>query len=274
VGGQKMKLHILTLNWNGENHLEKLGPGLFKNMNRLFLNDIQPIWHVRDNGSKDNSISVIKKFEGIVYSVGHNNDSFAEGMNYLFDKTNASDNDLILFLNNDVIFPEEDSLLVMIDALLKKNVGMVGARLLYNNTNLLQHAGIIFSNKYGKLPYHYRHKEKSDSDAEKNREFQAVTAACAMVRATDWKAVNGMDTGYWWCFEDVDFCLKIGKQLNKKIIYCGGVKIYHEESASLKKNPVNKMLMPQNVNRFKEKWWNSYEIDHENYLKNNKYKLQ
>ena len=37
-------------------------------------------------------------------------------------------------------------------------------------------------------------------------------------------------------------------------MYCGKTNVYHEESASLKKNPVNKMMMPHNVSAFRKKW--------------------
>lgn len=259
-------IHILTLTWNGQDKLEKLTPTLAKNTAKL-----ETKWHIRDNGSNDDTVKAMKDF-ATVYEVGHNRDSFAKGMNYLFEKANPSDGDLVLLLNNDMIFGDDKSLLEMLGLLSDKEVGMVGARLLYNNSKLLQHAGVIFSQKYNNLPYHYRHKELSDAAAEQDRYFQAVTAACCLLRATDWRAVGGMDENYWWCFEDVDLCCAI-RQMGKKIAYCGKTKIYHEESASLKKNPVNQMMMPQNVARFREKWHNKYIIDHDRYLNDANYNL-
>ena len=51
----------------------------------------------------------------------------------------------------------------------------------------------------------------------------------------------------------------------------GGTKIFHEESASLKKNPVNKMFMSPNVKHFKSKWTGKYELDHDKYLNDSSY---
>lgn len=268
-------IHIFTLTWNGQEKLEKLAPTLWENVRMFGAHRVFRSfeWHIRDNGSSDDTIKAVEGFKfSKVYEVGHNRDSFAKGMNYLFEQANPDDTDLILLLNNDMIFGDERSLLNMVELLTASDVGMVGARLLYNDTNLLQHAGVIFSQRYNNLPYHYRHKEISDAAAEKNRYFQAVTAACCLLRAKDWRAVNGMDENYWWCFEDVDLCFAI-RSLGKKIAYCGKTKIYHEESASLKKNPVNKMMMPQNVDRFKQKWHNKYIIDHDRYLKDTNYNL-
>jgi GT2 family glycosyltransferase len=266
----EIMIHILTLSWQGASYLRALAPGLYYNAQNLFRKGIETRWHVRDNGSTDDSIQAIVEHGATVYSIGHNRDNYAVGMNYLFNNSGATDDDILLLLNNDVIFPEEDSLFKMLE-LLKNNVGVVGARLLYLNTNKLQHAGVIFGERYGKMPYHYRHKEISDKEAERNREFQAVTAACCMVRASDWRKVGGMSEEYCWCFDDIDFCLKIGKTLGKKIMYCGETKIFHEESVSLKKNPINTLMMPQNVKKFKDKWFGKYEIDHDKYLTNKDY---
>jgi len=145
----------------------------------------------------------------------------------------------------------------------------VGARLLYSGTDKLQHAGVIFGPRYGKMPYHFRRGEKSDSNAKKNRYFQAVTAAVCLINPVSFRRVGGMDCNLRWAFEDVDLNLKIGQQ--EKIAYCGETKIYHEESASLAKNPVNKLFLNHNVTYFKNKWFGKYDLDHEKYLADPKY---
>ena len=57
-----------------------------------------------------------------------------------------------------------------------------------------------------------------------------------------------------------------------KIVYCGNTVILHEESASLKKNPVQKLFMHNNVTHFKKKWWDGqnprYKLDHQAYISN------
>lgn len=125
----------------------------------------------------------------------------------------------------------------------------------------------------GDLPFHYRYKEEADEDSKKNREFQAVTAACFLTTAEVWSKAGGWDPGFFWCFDDVDFCFSVKYNLGKKIVYCGDTEIFHEESASLKKNPVNKMMMPQSVSRLRVKWATKYVIDHDLYLKNKNHKL-
>lgn len=260
-------LHIFTINWNGAEKLKALIPTLKRNLENI---QIESKWHIRDNGSTDESIKIITESGATLYSIGHNKDNYAVCHNYLFNQAHVQENDIILLLNNDVVFADDFALSKMLN-LLTSGVGVVGCRLLYVGTNKLQHGGVIFGERYGRMPYHFRHQEESDKYAEMDREFQAVTAACCLVRAKDWIDVGGFCEEYFWAFDDIDFCLKINKDLNKKIMYCGNVKVYHEESASLKKNPVNKLFMPASVRIFKERWVGKYDLDHEKYLKDKRY---
>jgi GT2 family glycosyltransferase len=290
-------IHVLTLSWDGLDKLKTLRPGLMRNLEKTGQ---EFKWYIKDNGSKDRTYAETYSWENtICYPISHNRDNFATGINELTTRirdlvvkqdpeTKAEKriisesphiiryegksveelmkNDYYLFMNNDIEFGEDDALCKILKLMDDKDVGMVGCRLLYKGTDKLQHAGVIFSPKYGNMPYHYRHQENSDTQAEKNRYFQAVTAAVTLVRCSDFDEVGGMDNKFHWAFEDIDLCLRI-KALGKKIAYCGDTKIFHEESASLKKNPVNKLFMGPNVSHFKSKWQNKYELDHDKYLK-------
>jgi len=282
-----MKVHILTLNWNGKHYLSELSKqlgwetGFCWEDGKIKEDWDYPVWHIRDNGSKDGSIDEINRWQLMsdcrisakVYDIGHNRDSFAKGMNYLFDQANPADDDLVYLLNNDVSFTCQGKpvLETMWNLQKKTKAGVVGVRLLYNNTDKLQHAGVIFSHRYNDLPFHFRPGEKSDANAKKNRYFQVVTAALCLVNPISWRRVGGFDERYSWAFDDVDLNLKIGQ--TEKIAYCGETFAYHEESASLKKNPAHKLFMNQNVRILREKWAGKYKIDHDRYLKDPNYNI-
>jgi GT2 family glycosyltransferase len=259
-------LHILTLNWNGIGIIGDLHKSLKPALD--VLKDIQTVWHVRDNGSTDGSLEYINTIKDIptnILAAGHNRDSFAGGVNSLWCEAKPNDNDYLLLLNNDVVFFDPTSIEKMISLQKATKAGVVGARLLFTGTNKLQHAGVIFSDRYGRMPFHYRPNEPTDAAAEKNRYFQAVTAACCLVKAGAFAKIGGLDEGYRWAFEDIDMCLAIGK--DHKIVYCGNTGIFHGESVSLKKNNVNKLFLNPNVKLFREKWTGKYKIDHDAYLR-------
>lgn len=260
-------IHVLTLTWNGIDKLKTLRPKLLENLDKTV---IPYQWHIRDNGSTDDTLQLISSWgEVSVLAVDHNRDNFAQGMNSLAKRINFNDGDMILLLNNDVEFIDDDSLSTMV-SLLKNDVAVVGAKLLYKGTNKLQHAGVIFSEKYGSMPYHFRHQEDDDESSSKNRYFQAVTAAVCLVDAKTFMSVGGFDEKFNWAFEDIALCLAIGS-LGKKIAYCGQTNIFHEESASLKRNPVNKMFLHNNVKHFKNTQTSKYHLDHKIYLNNKNY---
>jgi GT2 family glycosyltransferase len=269
-------LKILTLNWNGKDKLERLTPTLINSLNRI---DYE--WWVKDNGSKDGSVEFLESLSNThLVKTSHNRDSYASGMNILFEAANCLDEDLILFLNNDLYFGNTNSIKNMIELINKDNVGLVGARILYPDSNRLQHAGVIISEKYNYLPYHYRHKEFSDLQSCRDREFQIVTAACALTKGSYYKQVcdnksgrKGFCEDYYWMYEDVDFALSVKYRLNKSVVYCGRTEIYHEESYSLKKNPVNKMMMPQNIETYRRKWASIVKEDHKGYLNDINFKI-
>jgi GT2 family glycosyltransferase len=263
-------LHILTLNWNGSDHLKKLIPSLEKAVLAVERSDDWAVkWYVRDNGSKDDSIKVLEGYSRSkqIFEVGHNRGTFASGMNELRGSIAPASSDMIMLLNNDIEFRDDLGIVQMLALQKKTQADVVGARLQFGGTNKLQHAGVIFSRKYNLLPFHFRPGEESDANAKKDRLFQAVTAACCLVREDTLRTIGGMDEGFRWAFDDVDMCLSIKNQ-GGKIAYCGSTEISHEESASLKKNPVNKMFMGPSVERFRKKWNGKYEIDHEMYLGN------
>jgi len=268
-------LYLYTLTWNGLDKLTKL-----KNSLLPALEDVPYKWFIKDNDSNDNTYEVAKNWGTDIHCIKYKNNlqNFSQGMNYLFHESSPKDNDIVCLLNNDVIINDKISLKNMLKFFKNNDVGIVGGRLLYTNTNKIQHAGVVF-NQY-KSPLHFRAKEESDKFAEKNRYFQVVTGAVLMIKAIYFKnaytnpnGIKGMDENLHWGFDDVDLCLSTLYKQNKKVVYCGETNIYHDESASLKKNPANHMFLKHNLNCIKSKWSSFIKEDLSVYTKNKDYNL-
>jgi len=269
-------LKILTLNWNGKEKISALYKTMQENISVPYE------WHIKDNGSVDGSIDEINSWNKnyiYLHKVSHNRDNFSEGMNFLFKESAPDNNDDILLLNNDVLFKDSKSLNNMISILKKDNtVGAVGAKLLFTNSNKIQHVGVVFNNN--KLPYHYKSNEEASEEDLINREYQCVTGAVFLTNKRTYEnicvsnksGINGLSEKLVWAFDDVDACLSIKYNQNKKIVYCGNTCFFHEESASLKKNPTNKLFMNQNINRLLSSWADKIIVDQLLY-KNNKYNI-
>jgi GT2 family glycosyltransferase len=271
-------LYILTLTWNACDKLSKL-----KNSLIPALSDVDYTWLIKDNASKDETIKVASDWGDRTRVIPYKNNlqNFSAGMNHLFHVASPQDNDLVMLLNNDVIFNDTSSIKNMLNIINHdESVGAVGARLLYTGTDKLQHAGVVFHNQMA-TPTHFRVNEKTDKNAEKNREFQVVTGAVLVTKAEYFKnawtgnksGTNGMDENYHWAFDDVDLCLSIKYNMEKRIVYCGQTNVFHEESATLKKNPANKLFSLHNVNYLKNKWAKRYSLDQDIYTKDSKYNI-
>lgn len=268
-------LYILTLTWNHLDKLSKLKDSLLP-----ALEGIDYTWIIKDNASSDKTYEEASAWGDRVNVVKYkdNLQNFSQGMNYIFNVASPADNDLVLLLNNDITFGDTVSIKKMI-SLLKGDVGAVGAKLLYTGTKRIQHAGVIFPN-HG-LPLNYRRGDTDDMNSLQNRYFQAVTGAVMLMRADTYKnicttnksGIGGLCEQLIWCFDDIDACLSIVSNQKKKIIYCGDTNIFHEESASLKENPVNKLFMDYNVKFFSNKWRGKYLNDLDRYATNSKYNL-
>jgi len=248
------------------------------------LKDIDYIWSIKDNNSTDGSIELIDNWNNSkvhVMKCTHNRDTFSYGCNILFNEIEHKDDDHILLLNNDIVIKDDKSIRTMINFLNKdSSIGVIGAKLCYQNTSIIQHAGIVFDNNH-QNPINYRAGDKVDKRAEQNRLFQAVTGAMFITTAACYKnaytenksGLLGLDENFIWCFDDVDFCLSIKYNLKKKILYCGEVSIDHEESVSLKQNPIHRLYMHHNVAYYRRKWSNIRVIDRLMYDKDPKYNL-
>src|SRR5271166_3782515 len=133
-----MTLHILTLHWNKCDSLVCLKETLLPSLTGMDFK-----WWIKDNGSTDASYETLSKWnnDNIIYhQYPDNTQTFSEGMNYLFELAKPNDDDLILCLNNDVQFIDTNSIQKMINIMEKdKDVGIVGAKLLYTNSNKIQH---------------------------------------------------------------------------------------------------------------------------------------
>lgn len=271
------KLYLMTLTWQAKDKLSKLKDSLMPALEGL---DYE--WWIKSNACSDGTLEMIKSWDNPkIHLIEYKNNlqNFSQGMNHIFHEMGTKDNDYVLLLNNDVMFGDTSSIKEMIKLMDEPGVGVVGAKLLYTDTNRLQHAGVVF-HPYVKMPLHFRTNEVEDANSDKNRLFQVVTGAVLLTKAGYYRkafkntnGIEGMDENYHWAFDDVDLCLSIGKNLNKKIVYCGKTKIYHEESASLKKNPANKLFMNQNQRYFLDKWGNKVELDLETYKANVKHNL-
>lgn len=163
----------------------------------------------------------------------------------------------VLLLNNDTEMIEPDSIKEMLDVCMRPDVGIVGAKLIFED-NTIQHAGVIIG--FGGVAGHAFIGQDRDDNGYFSRiisvqDLSAVTAACLMVRRSVFDEVEGLNEEFKVAFNDIDFCLKVRKA-GYLVVYNPYAQFYHYESKSRgQEDSADKVArFQQEIGLFGERW--------------------
>lgn len=143
--------------------------------------------------------------------------------------------DFLVFLNNDTEVINPGWLSALVGWLQVNGVGAVGAKLLFGNGRI-QHAGVIVgAMDWG--PWHVLRDLPGDSNAfhgylQLPHNNAAVTGACLATQRRTFEQIGGFDeVDFGVCFNDIDYCLRIGKA-GLRCVYTPQAELFHHESSS------------------------------------------
>jgi glycosyltransferase involved in cell wall biosynthesis len=169
-----------------------------------------------------------------------------------------------LFLNNDTEVISPDWIDTMVSFEQFDRIGCVGAKLYYPN-HAIQHAGVVVG--LGGVAGHPHHMFVQGEFGyfgrlEINVNYSAVTAACVMVKATDFHEVKGFDEELSVAYNDVDLSLKI-MELGRDNVWLHGVELFHYESQTrgYDVSPEKKARLEKESNLFSSKWQKYIDAD-------------
>jgi GT2 family glycosyltransferase len=146
----------------------------------------------------------------------------------------ATHGDMVCLLNDDTEVINGEWLDEMVGQLSQPGVGAVGAKLDFDDRRV-QHGGVILG--LGGVAGHAHRLIDARSSGYMGRldvaqRFSAVTAACMLVRRDAWVQVGGLEEEHLAvAFNDVDFCLRLGKA-GWSIVWTPVAELLHHESAS------------------------------------------
>jgi O-antigen biosynthesis protein len=146
-----------------------------------------------------------------------------------------------LFCNNDIEALEVGWLDRMLELGQKSDVGIVGAKLYYPGSDVIQHAGVCVG-MFGAAEHYGKFMDKNLPDGSgihpgyigsliTNHEMSSVTAACMLIKRNAFDDVGGFDEDAKVGFGDVDLCLRV-RQLGYRVIFCANAELIHHESLS------------------------------------------
>ena len=213
---------------------------------------------VENNSTEDETFAYYKELEAsnpkahVVYWDGIFNYSAIDN----FGAAHAK-GDYLLLLNNDTEIISPDCLEQLLGYCMRPDVGAVGARLYYED-DTVQHAGVVVG--FGGIAGHCFVQQKRDATGYCHRiicaqDYSAVTAACMMVKREAFDKVHGLSEEFQVAFNDVDFCLRLGKA-GYLVVYNPYAELYHYESKSrgLEDTPEKVARFNREIASFEKHW--------------------
>ena len=236
-----MKTAIVIINYNGLNLIKKFMPCIITNSSN---NNI----YVIDNNSTDDSVNYIKNnFSNINIINNSSNLGYAGGYNEGIKKI---DEDLLVFLNNDATFLDENSLSNLVKVF-KENSEIKVAQpkiIDFTNQEKFEYSGAAggFIDFFG-YPF-CRGRIFSNIELKNNynatREIFWASGTCFAVRRSTFVEHNGFDESFFAHMEEIDLCWRIKrKNSNDKIVAVGNSEVYHLGGGSLSYNSSNKYYL-------------------------------
>ena len=198
----------------------------YKNLEIIILNN---------NSEKEETFSYLKKVEEEHDNVIVKDAAFEFNWSRLNNYgMKFATGDVYVCLNNDVEVIEPEWLTRLVEKAIRKDVGVVGGLLLYED-NTIQHAGVVIGMGgwadhvfKGMKPQHYGSPFVSPMVT---RNVSAVTGACLAVSKATIEKIGGFDEKFIVCGSDIELALR-ANQHGLVNIYDPNVRLYHYESKS------------------------------------------
>lgn len=140
--------------------------------------------------------------------------------------------ELLLLMNDDIEILTPAWIERLLEHFEKPHVGVVGAKLVYPNQET-QHVGVV--QPFGNPDHVRRSFARNDAGYFFStcgvRNFSAVTGAVMMSKTSIYREVGGYTDELAVCFNDIDFCMKVGRK-GLTVVYTPRAELIHMESLS------------------------------------------
>lgn len=144
-----------------------------------------------------------------------------------------ADGQFLLFLNDDIRVEGAEWLERMLGHAQQPHTGAVGCKLIYPNTNLIQHVGVV---SFMVGPGHAFQRINDDLNCYWGRNkleynYSAVTGACLMIDRKKYDQVGGFSEQLPVAYNDIDLCFNLVEAGYYNVVRTD-VRLYHYESIS------------------------------------------
>ena len=220
------KIVVVIPNWNGADNIRSC-------LDSLVKQTLHPHIIMVDNGSVDNSLSIVRKQYPSVEIIRHDrNKGYAGGVNPGFKRAIEMGYDYVAPFNNDAM-ADKNWLHSMVDYMEKHSgVGIVASKLLSIDGKHLDSTGDQYT-VWG-LPYPRGRGEADTQRYDKDIDILGASGGSSLYRVEMLKEVGLLDEDFFAYYEDVDLSLR-AQLAGWKVAYVPESLVYHQISATGRK---------------------------------------
>ncbi len=149
--------------------------------------------------------------------------------------------EILLLLNNDIEVVEPGWLATIAGHVMRSQIGVVGARLLFPSGRL-QHGGILLGPR-GQAVHAMTHAEEGNpgymGQVALARDLSAVTGACLAIRRAVFEQVGGLEAEHLRvAWSDIDLCLRV-RDAGYRVVWLPNAVLLHHEGATRGRDEVS-----------------------------------
>ena len=240
------KVSIIIVNWNKKEDIIQCLSSL--------KNITYPNFKIAvvDNGSTDGSQKAIREnFPEIELIENEENVGFCEGNNIAIEKELKGKTDYILLLNNDTVVKDPNFLDILVNyADKKKEVGIVGPKVYYYKTDIIQFGGGKINYLLGFAIHMYKGINERNFKLKSSYEVDYVSGACLLIKREVFEKIGLLYPIYFAYYEEADWCFR-AKKAGYKVMLIPETAIWHNKYQSKtnfeKLNPTKAYLLARNA---------------------------
>ncbi len=185
---------------------------------------------VVDNHSTDGSQQKIKQtYPRVKLIENKTNLGFAKAVNQAVEDSRSK----LIFVTNNDVFLEKNCLNILVDYLIThKNVGVVGPSVYSQNSRKILHSSLKFNLYTGLFRKNVKKSKEVESDW--------IEGSGMLFKRTLWEKLGGFDEGFFFIFEDLDFCRRAAK-IGYKIVALKDAIIQHKVGATVNRKEMQNL---------------------------------
>lgn len=228
-------ISVIVVNWNGRQYLERCIDSVsVSNYPRDQLEII-----IVDNASKDGSaLAAKRKYPEICLVENHSNLGFCEGNNI---GIRICKGDIVVLLNNDVEV-DRNWLSEISQAAIAEEVGVVGCKLVFGLTDIIQTVGFRISESGRQVSLFAG--ERDSTPLPRILDVDYVSGAALAIKKSVLQEVGLLDPFYFAYNEDMDLCYRV-RQSGRRVVVATNAIVHHYASQSWKRRPIKQIFLVQ-----------------------------